>query len=176
MDAGVRAGFTASSHAARIMVPERRGLIVNISFWAAQKYIGNVIYGVAKAATDKMTADMERSGKVVVAATAAAELGVTDLDGRRPKPLNLDEVEANSVRVGSGDLFQHSVEAVEPRASGEKHERALAGNDRDAVRLAELDGIGAHGSMAAAAMHPYPLDACGGAFADHRIGHSGRSH
>jgi NAD(P)-dependent dehydrogenase (short-subunit alcohol dehydrogenase family) len=31
---------------------------VNISFWAAQKHIGNVAYGVSKAATDKMTADM----------------------------------------------------------------------------------------------------------------------
>ena len=40
------------------MVPKGQGLIVNISFWAAQKYIGNVIYGVAKAATDKMTSDM----------------------------------------------------------------------------------------------------------------------
>jgi NAD(P)-dependent dehydrogenase (short-subunit alcohol dehydrogenase family) len=30
---------------------------VNISFWAAQKYVGNVAYGVAKAATDKLTAD-----------------------------------------------------------------------------------------------------------------------
>jgi NAD(P)-dependent dehydrogenase (short-subunit alcohol dehydrogenase family) len=33
-------------------------LIVNISFWAAQKHIANVAYGVSKAATDKMTADM----------------------------------------------------------------------------------------------------------------------
>jgi NAD(P)-dependent dehydrogenase (short-subunit alcohol dehydrogenase family) len=33
-------------------------LIVNISFWAAQKRIANVAYGVSKAATDKMTADM----------------------------------------------------------------------------------------------------------------------
>ena len=40
------------------MIAQRRGLIVNISFWAAQKYIGNVAYGVSKAATDKMTADM----------------------------------------------------------------------------------------------------------------------
>jgi dehydrogenase/reductase SDR family member 1 len=31
---------------------------VNISFWAAQKHIANVAYGVSKAATDKMTADM----------------------------------------------------------------------------------------------------------------------
>lgn len=58
MDAGVRAAFVAASHAAGIMVPRRQGLIVNISFWAAQKHLGNVIYGVSKAATDKMTADM----------------------------------------------------------------------------------------------------------------------
>jgi len=56
--AGVRASYVASSHAARLMVPARRGLIVNISFWAAQKYVANVAYGVAKTATDKMTADM----------------------------------------------------------------------------------------------------------------------
>jgi dehydrogenase/reductase SDR family protein 1 len=58
IEAGVRAAFVASCHAARLMVPRRRGLIVNISFWAAQKHVGNTIYGVAKAATDKMTADM----------------------------------------------------------------------------------------------------------------------
>jgi NAD(P)-dependent dehydrogenase (short-subunit alcohol dehydrogenase family) len=40
------------------MIARRRGFIVNISFWAAQKRIGNVPYGVSKAATDKMTADM----------------------------------------------------------------------------------------------------------------------
>ena len=40
------------------MVERRRGLIVNLSHWAAQKHIGNVAYGVAKAATDKMTSDM----------------------------------------------------------------------------------------------------------------------
>jgi len=125
-----------------------RGLIVNVSFWAAKKHIGNVIYGVAKAATDKMTADMahelrahgiavvslypglvrteavlqaaeggwldlsnsespefigrvvaalardpailERSGQVLVAASVALELGVADVDGRRPVPLTLE--------------------------------------------------------------------------------------
>lgn len=56
--AGVRASYVASAQAARLMVKQRSGLIVNISFWAAQKYIGNVAYGVSKAATDKMTADM----------------------------------------------------------------------------------------------------------------------
>ena len=56
--AGVRAHYFASQLAARSMVARRCGLMVNISFWAAQKHIGNVAYGVSKAATDKMTADM----------------------------------------------------------------------------------------------------------------------
>lgn len=56
--AGVRAAFVASQHAARRMVAAHRGLIVHVSFWAAQKYLGNVLYGLAKAATDKMTSDM----------------------------------------------------------------------------------------------------------------------
>ncbi len=56
--AGVRAHYQASQLAAKSMVANRSGLIVNISFWAAQKHIGNVAYGVSKAATDKLTADM----------------------------------------------------------------------------------------------------------------------
>ena len=56
--AGVRAAFVASQLAARTMVPARRGLIVNVSHWAAQKRIGSTLYGIAKAATDKLTNDM----------------------------------------------------------------------------------------------------------------------
>ncbi len=141
---GVRAALVASQHAARLMVPASRGCIVNLSYWAAQKHIGNAIYGVAKAATDKLTADMahelrehgvavvslypglvrteavlaagvfdlsnsespeflgrvvaalaadpqlmQRSGRVVIAAAAALEYGIQDIDGRAPEPLTL---------------------------------------------------------------------------------------
>jgi NAD(P)-dependent dehydrogenase (short-subunit alcohol dehydrogenase family) len=69
MHAGVRAAYVASHHAAALMVRAGSGLIVQLSHWAAQKRIGNVAYGVSKAATDKMTADMAidlRSHDVVV--------------------------------------------------------------------------------------------------------------
>jgi NAD(P)-dependent dehydrogenase (short-subunit alcohol dehydrogenase family) len=150
MDAGVRAVWAVSARAVPLMLPQKRGLIVNLSVWAAQKFIGNTIYGVSKAATDKLTADMAhelrphgisvvslypglvrteavlaaasqgwfkldnsespeflgrviaalaadpnlsaRSGKVVVAAAAAMELGVKDVDGKEPTPLTLDTV------------------------------------------------------------------------------------
>src|SRR5262249_8977615 len=140
MDAGVRTAFVCSSHGARLMAPMKSGLIVNISFWAAQKYLHNTIYGASKAATDKLTSAMahqlkphdvpvvslypgmvrtesvleaakggwldlsnsespefqglviaglfadpkvqDRSGKVLVTAAVARELGIKDIDGR----------------------------------------------------------------------------------------------
>lgn len=144
---GVRTALVASQHAARRMVALRRGLIVHVSSWAARKYAGNVVYGVAKAATDKMAADMARelsphgvtvvslypglvrteavlaagvfdlsnsespefigravaalardpavsrwNGNVVVAAALGAEYGFTDVDGRQPRPLTLEDL------------------------------------------------------------------------------------
>lgn len=53
----LRAAFVTARAAAGAMVARRQGLIVNISFWAAQSHNGNAIYGTAKAAADKMAAD-----------------------------------------------------------------------------------------------------------------------
>lgn len=151
MDVGVRAAFVASQMATRIMLNRPTGLIVNISFWPAQKFTGNTIYGIAKAATDKMTSDMavelkkkeknitvislypglvrtekvmanaeymdlsnsesprfigrtiaalsknrdllkEFNGNVVIAADAARQLGVKDIDGNSPRPLKLEDI------------------------------------------------------------------------------------
>lgn len=145
--AGVRAAYVASQYAAPSMVSRTSGLIVNISFWAAQKYMGNTVYGMAKAATDKMTADMahelrpynvaavalypglvrtegvmknaeffdmsnsespqfsgravaalaadlnimEKSGEVLVAAALGLEYSFTDIDGKQPRPITLEE-------------------------------------------------------------------------------------
>ena len=138
----------ASVFAAERMVQAGRGLIVNISFWASQKLLGNVPYGVAKAATDRMSAYMaeelkthnvavvslypgivktervmatreffdlsnaespqfvgravaalgsdpnvmKRSGTVCVAASLAREYGFTDLDGRQPEPISIEDL------------------------------------------------------------------------------------
>jgi dehydrogenase/reductase SDR family protein 1 len=55
---GVRSNYIASIYATQIMLNKHQGLIVNISFYASRKYYGNVVYGVAKAAVDKMSMDM----------------------------------------------------------------------------------------------------------------------
>ena len=58
IDVALRAAFVSARAVAPSMVARRAGLIVNISFWAAQRYSDNVIYGIAKAGADKMAADM----------------------------------------------------------------------------------------------------------------------
>lgn len=57
-EVGVRSIFVTSKYALELMRSDESGLIVNISFWAAKKYVGNVIYGASKAAADKLTSDM----------------------------------------------------------------------------------------------------------------------
>jgi dehydrogenase/reductase SDR family protein 1 len=58
MEVGVRSAWCGIRIASETMAQQRSGLIVNISFWAAQKFMQNVIYGVSKAAIDKMTSDV----------------------------------------------------------------------------------------------------------------------
>jgi NAD(P)-dependent dehydrogenase (short-subunit alcohol dehydrogenase family) len=56
--AGVRAHYVSSVLAVPIMIAQGEGLIVNISFFAAQRNDRGVIYGVAKGASDRMAACM----------------------------------------------------------------------------------------------------------------------
>jgi dehydrogenase/reductase SDR family protein 1 len=58
MGVGVRAAYCASRPAARQMAAQGSGLIANISFWAAQKFMQNIVYGMSKAAIDKLTVDL----------------------------------------------------------------------------------------------------------------------
>ena len=60
---GVRAHYVSSQYAAKLMTKTKSGLIVNISFWSAQKFVANVTYGVSKAATDKLTYDTAQNLK-----------------------------------------------------------------------------------------------------------------
>ena len=56
--AGVRAHYVAAVLAAPVMIAQGSGLIVNISFFAAQRDDKGVIYGTAKAADDRLAACM----------------------------------------------------------------------------------------------------------------------
>ncbi|HMA60636.1 MAG TPA: SDR family NAD(P)-dependent oxidoreductase [Halanaerobiales bacterium] len=57
-DIGLRSHFVASKLAVPLMLKNKQGLIVNISFYAGQTYISNVPYGVVKSAVDRLSVDM----------------------------------------------------------------------------------------------------------------------
>ncbi|TMS33734.1 hypothetical protein L596_001438 [Steinernema carpocapsae] len=55
---GLRNAYICATYAAKMMVPRRSGLIVNISSAGGLQYFFNVAYGVGKCAMDRMAADM----------------------------------------------------------------------------------------------------------------------
>ncbi|MET0587653.1 MAG: SDR family NAD(P)-dependent oxidoreductase [Novosphingobium sp.] len=57
-DVGVKSNYVAAWHAAQIMVPQKSGLIVAISGFAAVTYTYGVIFGTSKSAVDRMARDM----------------------------------------------------------------------------------------------------------------------
>ncbi len=92
LDIGVRSHYVASVLGAPMLLAAK-GLIVNVSSSGAVQYAHNVVYGVGKAALDKMTADMahelEPHGVAVVSLwpglvrTEIVELGARRTDDGR---------------------------------------------------------------------------------------------
>jgi NAD(P)-dependent dehydrogenase (short-subunit alcohol dehydrogenase family) len=62
-DTGARAAFVAAWHAARIMAPQKSGLIVALSGYVGVTYTYDVIFGTTKTATDRMARDMAKELK-----------------------------------------------------------------------------------------------------------------
>jgi dehydrogenase/reductase SDR family protein 1 len=83
---GVRSNYISSYYAANPMIKQKSGLIVNISFYASRRYYGNVIYGVAKAAVDKMTMDMAVELKKHKIACVSLYPGYIDDKKKVPNP------------------------------------------------------------------------------------------
>lgn len=58
VDVGVRSNFVAAWHAAKIMTPQKSGLIVAISGYVGVTYTYGVVFGTCKSAVDRMARDM----------------------------------------------------------------------------------------------------------------------
>jgi dehydrogenase/reductase SDR family member 1 len=93
IDIGVRSHYVASVYATPMLLASEHALIANISSSGSTQYAHNVVYGVGKAALDKMTADMAHElaahGVAVVSVwpglvrTEIVELGARQTDDGR---------------------------------------------------------------------------------------------
>jgi Dehydrogenases with different specificities (related to short-chain alcohol dehydrogenases) len=57
-DSGVRAHYVTTLFTVPKMISQSSGLIINLSFWSAERNDMGVAYGMAKSATNKMTEAM----------------------------------------------------------------------------------------------------------------------
>jgi NAD(P)-dependent dehydrogenase (short-subunit alcohol dehydrogenase family) len=101
LDVGLRSHYVASWHGARMMVPQRAGLIVMISSPGARCYLHGPAYGAGKAGIDKMSADMaqdlKKHGVACVSLWAALTLTERSQVAMREHPGEYDAVMANAV-------------------------------------------------------------------------------
>jgi NAD(P)-dependent dehydrogenase (short-subunit alcohol dehydrogenase family) len=76
LDVGLRSGYVATVHAAPLMLPQRRGLVVFTSAPGAAHYVFGPSYGVHKAGMDKMAADMAVDFKEFGIAAVSIWMGI----------------------------------------------------------------------------------------------------
>ena len=95
IDVGVRSNFVAAWHAAKIMVPQKSGLIVAISGYVGVTYTYGVVFGTCKSAVDRMARDMAIELKPHSVASLSLWQGLTFTEralrnlGRNPAMKNL---------------------------------------------------------------------------------------
>lgn len=98
IDVGLRSNFVAAWHAARIMVPQRSGLMVALSGYVGVTYTYNVIFGTCKTATDRMARDMAIELKPHNVASLSLWQGFTYTERARE---NLQKVTGMSSQLNS---------------------------------------------------------------------------
>lgn len=78
---GLRSHYVASKFAVPLMLEQKSGLIVNISFFAGRHYMSNVAYGVCKAAVDRLSKDMAHELKDYGIASISLYPGLVRTEG-----------------------------------------------------------------------------------------------
>src|SRR5262249_23200091 len=105
-EAGLRAHLVTSQLAVPLMLPQRGGLIVHITAWDRDNYLGNLFYDVAKSAAIRMAFGMARelrAHNIAVVALAPGFVGTERVRaafaaaGRVPEHLESPEYAGRAV-------------------------------------------------------------------------------
>ncbi len=116
-DVGVWSNFVASWHAAKIMAPQKSGLMVHISGYTGVTYTYGVIFGTSKSAVDRMARDMAIELEPHNVASIALWQGLTLTEKAR---YNLEKMAAkmtNSITGQLGSTVEHPGRVIAAMAS-----------------------------------------------------------
>lgn len=106
-DVGVRSNYVAAWHAAQIMVPQKSGLIVAISGFAAVTYTYGTIFGTSKSAVDRMARDMAIELEPHGVASLTLWQGLTLTEKARYNLANMGDKMTNTITSMQGSTVEH---------------------------------------------------------------------
>lgn len=106
-DVGVKSNYVAAWHAARIMVPQRSGLIVAISGFAAVTYTYGTIFGTSKSAVDRMARDMAIELEPHGVASLAIWQGLTLTEKAKDNLAKMGDKMTTSITSMQGSTVEH---------------------------------------------------------------------
>ena len=128
---GLRNHFLCTVFASRIMVPQKDGLIVNVSSVGGLSYLFNVPYGIGKAACDRMAADCARELK---------RDNVTMIS-LWPGAVKTEYIEENVFQEGGFMNRPKSVELFKDAESVEYSGKAIVNLAKDTKRISKTGKI-----------------------------------
>ena len=107
MDVGVKSNFVAAWHAARLMVPQKSGLIVAISGYAAVTYTYGVLFGTSKTAVGRMARDMAVELKPHNVASVTLWQGLTLTEKAKDNLARVADKMTSSITGQKGSSVEH---------------------------------------------------------------------
>jgi NAD(P)-dependent dehydrogenase (short-subunit alcohol dehydrogenase family) len=106
-DVGVKSNYVAAWHAAKIMAPQKSGLIVAISGFAAVTYTYSVIFGTSKSAADRMARDMAIELQAHNVASITLWQGLTLTEKARDNIAKMGDKMTKSITNMTGSSVEH---------------------------------------------------------------------
>ena len=141
IEVGVNSNFVAAWHAAKIMVPQKSGLIVAISGYVGVTYTYGAIFGTCKSAVDRMARDMAVELKPHDVASLSLWQGLTFTERATRNLANDPEMKSQTVTnplIGCSPEFPGRVIAA---LANDPHVMKRSGGTFIAAELAQEYGI-----------------------------------
>lgn len=138
LDVGLRSAYVASWHAARMMVPQKSGLIAFGSSFGASCYMHGPAYGAQKAGVDKFAHDMEHDLRGTGVRTVSIWMGPLITERSTiAREVNPEQYEGFIETAENPEFTGHIIHALASRPEGE----TLSGRTLIAAEIARDLGI-----------------------------------
>jgi NAD(P)-dependent dehydrogenase (short-subunit alcohol dehydrogenase family) len=144
-DVGVWSNFVAAWHAARIMAPQKSGLIVSISGYTGVTYTYGVIFGTSKAAVDRMTRDMAIELEPHNVAAISLWQGLTLTEKAKDNLAKMADKMTSSITGQLGSSVEHpgrviAAMAADPDIMKRSGATYITAELADDYRVVDIDG------------------------------------